>query len=253
MRWDPDRYLTYAAPRLRPGLELLARVPDVAPRRIVDLGCGPGNLTARLAERWPDAAVVGIDSSPEMLARARRDHPRLTWVEEDITAWQPNAPVDLVFSNSTLHWLDDHETVFPRLRSWVAPGGVIAVQMPDNWREPTHRIPADILDDGTWPVAASAALLRDRVSAPESYAGWMQPGRVDMWRTTYYEQFSERDPVWNWYTGSLLRPVLEALEDEDRQRFIARCQARYVAAYPPGAANVTTVPMSRLFLVTQAA
>jgi trans-aconitate 2-methyltransferase len=251
--WDPDRYLRFADHRTRPGIELLARIPEVEARNIVDLGCGTGHLTALLAERWPDATVEGIDSSEEMAERARNDHADLTWTVADISQWEPDEPVDLIYTNATLHWLDDHENLFPRLRSYLSDKGVMAVQMPDNWWTPTHRIPAEVFDQGGWPEAANQALLRDRLSPPESYDQWIQPAEVDMWRTTDYQRLTGENPVWTWVTGSLLRPVLAALEGEDLERFTEICQARYYETFPPGPNGVTLLPFSRLFLVAQAA
>lgn len=252
MSWDPDRYLRFADHRTRPGLELLARIPDVAPRTIVDLGSGTGHLGARLAERWPEAIVAGIDSSPEMVGRARLEHPGIEWAVADIATWRPAEPVDLIFSNAALHWLDDHPALFARLRSHLAPRGVLALQMPDNWDAPTHRIPAEVLDEGGWPEPARAALLRDRLSQPAAYAEWVQPASVDLWRTTYYQRLTGDEPVWTWVTGSVLRPVLDALDGTDRERFAAACRARYAEAYPEGPDGVTTLPFSRFFLVARA-
>jgi trans-aconitate 2-methyltransferase len=252
MAWDPGQYLRFAADRSRPGKELLARIPDVEASTIVDLGCGTGSLTSLLARRWPAARVVGIDASPEMIERARADHPDVEWVLGDIATWEPDGPVDLIFSNATLHWLDDHETVFRRIRSRLAPDGVIAVQMPDNWAAPTHRIPADVLDHGHWPPAARAALLRDRLSRPIDYARWIQPAEVDLWRTTYFQRLTGADPVWHWVTGSVLRPVIGAMDDDEASRFTETCKARYRAAYPVARDGTTTLPFSRLFLVGRA-
>jgi trans-aconitate 2-methyltransferase len=247
--WDPDRYLRFADHRARPGLELMARIPDIDARAIVDLGSGTGQLAARLAERWPAASVRGVDSSAEMVERARVDHPAIDWTVGDIAAWQPSEPVDLLFSNAALHWLDGHDTLFRRLRSFLAPGGVLAVQMPDNWAAPTHRIPAGVLDEGQWPAAAREALLRDRLADPGDYASWLAPAGVDLWRTTYYQRLTGDDPVWTWVTGSVLGPVLAALDEPDRERFGGVCRARYRLAYPAGPDGVTTLPFSRLFLV----
>ncbi len=250
--WDPDRYLRYADHRARPGLELLGRIPDVGARRVVDLGCGTGALTAVLADRWPDAEVTGIDASPEMIARARSDHPGITFEIADIQTWRPDGRIDVVYSNATLHWLDDHADVFAMLRSWLDPGGVLAVQMPDNWDAPTHRIPSQILGEGEWPGEVGAALLRDRLADPEDYASWVQPAIVDMWRTTYFQRLDGDDPVWTWVTGSLLRPVLAALDDDDRARFGAACRDAYRRAYPRRADGITTLPFSRLFIIATA-
>lgn len=251
MPWDPDHYLRFANQRIRPGLELAARIPDIEARHIVDLGSGTGRLTAHLAARWPEASVVGVDSSVEMVDRARLEHPELKWVVADIANWRPDQPVDLLFSNATLHWLDNHDELFPRFRSHVSPGGAVAVQMPDNWQEPTHSIPTAVLDEGDWPEAARSAWLRDRLSSPASYARWIQPADVDLWRTTYYHPLTGDDPVWNWVTGTALRPVLAALEGADEERFARICRDRYAQAYPPGPDGITTLPFSRLFFVAQ--
>lgn len=252
MAWDPDRYLRFADHRTRPGMELAFRIPDIDARSIVDLGSGTGHLTAHLAERWPEASILGIDSSEEMVERARFDHPSLEWVVGDVGTWQPKEPVDLLFSNAVLHWVDDHAALFPRLRSYLAPGGVMAVQMPDNWKAPTHLIPARVLDEGEWPEQARSALMRDRLSQPAEYAQWLQPARVALWRTTYYQLLTGDEPVWTWVTGSVLRPMLAALEGSEKDRFSETCRARYLDAYPTGEDGVTTLPFSRLFLIAQA-
>ena len=252
MAWDPDRYLHFADQRLRPGVDLLARIPDINPRQIVDLGCGTGNLTAQLARRWPEAKVTGIDSSEEMVEHARRTDPSIAWRIGDIETWVPDGPIDLIFSNAALHWVDDHQTQFKRLRSFLADGGVLAVQMPGNWDAPTHRIPADVLDSEEWPDAASTSLLRDRLAPPAMYADWTQPATVDMWRTTYFQKLTGDDPVWTWVTGSVLRPVLANLGPADRERFERRCRTRYREAYPVEPDGSTVLPFSRFFIVAQA-
>ena len=188
-----------------------------------------------------------------MIEAARRDHPTIDWQVADISQWEPDRPIDVLYSNATLHWLDDHHRLFPRLRSWVTDsGGTLAVQMPDNWREPSHRIPADLLDDGSWPATAVDALLRDRLSRPEHYRRWLQPSTVDQWRTTYYQQLTGPEPVWTWVTGSVLRPVLAALDEADRDRFADRCRRRYAEAYPSDANGTVLLPFSRLFLTATA-
>lgn len=254
MSWDPGHYLRFADHRLRPGVELLNRVDVDDPSIIVDLGCGPGNLTALLFERWPDASVTGVDSSSAMIDRARADHPDITWVKADIASWEPDGPVDVLYSNAALHWLGNHDRLFPRLFSWLKQGGSMAVQMPDNWDAPTHRVPADVLDEGRWPEAARTALPRDRVAAPRQYLEWLFPASVEVWRTTYFQQLSGHDPIWEWVTGSVLRPVLAVLDDPQRARFEAECRERYRRAYPlfqrsAEDAPATILPFSRLFLV----
>lgn len=252
MTWDPDRYLRFADQRARPGLELIARIPDIDPSIIVDLGCGPGNLTAVLAERWPNAKVIGLDSSPEMIERARADYPSIDWRVGDIGTWLPDRPVDVIYSNAALHWMDDHDLLFPRLRGHLSDHGVLAVQMPDNWRAATHQVPASILDEGYWRIEAREALMRDRLSTPEQYLDWVQRADVDMWRTTYFQQMSGDDPVWEWVNGSLLRPVLAEFDEVERERFSAVCRRRYREAYRINGDGVTVVPFSRLFLLASA-
>jgi trans-aconitate 2-methyltransferase len=132
MAWSPDLYLKFADHRLRPALDLMAQVTLAAPRHIVDLGCGPGNVTAVLRSRWPDARITGVDASPEMLAKARNAMTDVEWIEADVAAWRPDRPADLVYSNAALHWLPDHARLFPHLLTIVAPGGQLAVQMPRN-------------------------------------------------------------------------------------------------------------------------
>src|SRR5215475_13422910 len=148
--WDPRQYLKFADHRLRPALDLLAQIPLEAPAAVYDLGCGPGNITRLLAERWPAARVTGIDSSPEMLTKARQEAPAIAFAQADIARWAAPAPVDLLFSNSTLQWLEDHTTLFPRLLGQLAPGGVLAVQMPHNHDAPSHVLMRAAAEAGPW-------------------------------------------------------------------------------------------------------
>ena len=252
MAWDPDRYLQFADLRTRPGLELIARIPDLEPKQIVDLGSGTGNLTSVIAERWPEAEVAGIDSSPKMVERAAHDHRSVAWQMVSIEDWSPSSPVDLIYSNATLHWLDDHEALFRRLRSYLSVTGVLAVQMPDNWGAPTHVIPQRILDDGSWSEPAAQSMMRDRLSKPDRYRSWTQPSDVEMWRTTYFQTLTGVDPVWTWVTGSVLRPVLAHMGPAERSRFEELCKEGYRRAYPPASNGETTLPFSRLFLVARA-
>ena len=251
MTWSPDRYLRFADHRLRPGLELLARIPDVPATSIVDLGCGPGNLTAHVAARWPEARTVGIDSSPEMIARARGDHPELEFVEHDIATWVPDETVDVVFSNATLHWLDHHGRLFPRLLDFLRPGGVLAVQMPNNWAAPTHSVPKEVLAGPDWDESQRRLLATDRVDDPADYRRYLidHAESVDLWQTTYFQELRGPDPVFEWTSGSLLRPVLTALEGDDLRRFTDAVRQGYRDAYPPDHTGTVLLPFTRLFVV----
>lgn len=187
-----------------------------------------------------------------MIERARTDHPHMRWSIGDIETWDPRRPVDLIDANAALHWLDDHAEVFPRLRSFLTGGGVLAVQMPDNWRAATHRMPAEVLNGPDWPDDVRSELPTDRLAAPEDYIEWLQPAQIDAWRTTYFHQLTGDDPVWTWVTGSVLRPVLAGLALTDRDRFSEECRQRYREAYPRAADGTVTLPFSRLFIVARA-
>lgn len=249
--WDPDRYELFADHRLRPGLDLLARVGPFSPRRVVDLGCGTGRLTEIIAERNPDAQVTGLDASEEMLDRARSGQSKIRWVRADVETWAPDQPHGLIFSNAALHWLDDHEGLFGRLGDAVPSGGVLAVQMPDNWNEPTHTIPAALVDGPEYDDVADA-LLRKRVTEAAAYRRWLGAGLdVETWTTTYHHALSGADPVLHWVMGSVLRPVIDALDDARRANFLTECGRRYREAYPPEPDGSTILPFRRLFIVAR--
>lgn len=250
MSWDPDRYERFSDHRLLPGLELLQRIPDIDPRSVVDLGCGTGTLTAIVAGRWPNAQVTGLDNSQQMLERTPSELPNVTWERRDIASWRADHPVGLIFSNAALHWLDDHAGLFGRLVTSLDTGGVLAVQMPDNWTQPTHRIPAAVLDDGDYPHEARRALLRNAVARAEDYRRWLGPDvDSDIWSTTYNQKLSGEDPVLEWVRGSVLAPVIRALEDP--RPFLTECATRYRSAYPPQPDGSTVLPFRRLFIVAR--
>lgn len=251
MTWDPDVYGAFSDERLRAGLDLLGRVPNIDPSLVVDLGCGTGTLTSVLARRWPKARVVGIDASEEMLERVPSD-PNLEWRQDNITDWQPTEPVGLIFSNAALHWVEDHERLFARLASALDDGGVLAIQMPANWTAPTHRIPTQILEDGDYGADARDRLLRDRVADHADYRSWLGTDMdVETWSTTYHHMLGGPDPVLAWVRGSILAPVVGALDVVTAQRFLDECAHRYRAAYPPEPDGSTILPFTRLFIVAR--
>jgi trans-aconitate 2-methyltransferase len=251
--WSPERYLAYGGERARPALDLLARVPLDAPRRVYDLGCGPGTVTDLLAERWPEAAVVGVDSSAEMLARAPAG--RIDWVRADIAEWTPAEPADLIFSNAALHWLDDHAALIPRLRGFLAPGGVLAVQMPNNFARPSHTCLAQAADAGPWRERVRAVLRPAPVAAPEVYFDLLAPvaAAVDVWETDYYHLLpaGAEHPVVAWTRGSVLRPLLAAA-GADADAVLAAYADAVAAAYPLRADGTVLFPFKRLFIVARA-
>jgi trans-aconitate 2-methyltransferase len=259
MPWQPSQYLQYAGERLRPALDLLARIPLEHPRTIVDLGCGAGNVTKFLGERWPEARIVGVDSSPEMLDEARAatgGDARYEFVAADVAGWQPDRPVDLVYSNAALHWLPAHAVLIARVAAMVAPGGALAVQMPDNFRAPSHTLVADIARGARWRAKLAPVLRDPPVATAAEYFAWLAPlmRNVDIWLTEYLQVLAPRNdgdhPVAAWTKGTWLVPILAALADEaERAEFLREYMRRLGAAYPAREDGTTLFPFRRLFIV----
>ncbi|HXH80368.1 trans-aconitate 2-methyltransferase [Nocardioides sp.] len=248
--WDPQRYLTYADERGRPFVDLLARVGASAPTTVIDLGCGPGNLTQLLAERWPDARVSGLDSSTEMITAARASGGAdIEWAVADLRDWTAPEPVDVLVSNATLQWVPDHLSLLPRLVDQVAPGGWFAFQVPGNFDEPSHTIRTEIAgrapyDELTRDVAVpSSHDLRDYFEALASLGM-----RVDAWETTYLHVLTGEDPVFTWVSGTGARPTLQALPPDLRADFEAEFKQRLADAYPVRDGRVL-LPFRRIFVV----
>lgn len=255
--WQPEQYGLYADERGRPFHDLLARVrPDDEPRLVVDLGCGPATLTATLAQRWPGARVIGVDSSAEMVAAARGVRSGVEVVEADLTTWTPPGPVDVIVANAVLHWLPGHLALLGRLVGWLAPGGWIAVQVPANFGEPTHTLLRELRADPRWSahLAAARSPSEAGVASPEEYlAALMDAGcDADVWATQYVHLLPGDDPVLEWMRGAGARPTLAALPDDARPAFEAEYAARLRRAYPRrryGETEATALPYRRIFLV----
>lgn len=255
--WDPDVYLAFASYRARPFHDLVARVArllDREPRTIVDLGCGPGQLSTVLRTRWPHARVVGVDSSPQMIARARADStdPSTTYVLGDVTDWRPAEPVDLIISNATFQWVPDQLTVIPRLREHLAPGGVLAFSVPHNYAAPSHMLLHQLADETPY-AEHLAGLLRDRgVSAADYLDLLATPDwQVDAWTTTYQHVLPGDDAVFRWIGGTGARPFLQALPERLRAPFSTTFAERLRTAYPQRATG-TVLPFERVFVLTWA-
>lgn len=254
MRWDPERYLDYSAERARPFHDLMGRVAATAPGLIVDLGCGPATLTATLAERWPGARVVGVDSSAEMLAAAGPARAAgVELVQADLREWRPPAPVDVLVSNATLQWVPRHLELLPRLLSYVAPGGWVALQVPGNFTAPSHALLHELADSPRW----RSRLGGDRVQRPTAHdaAGYVAAFAalecaVDAWETTYLHLLPGEDAVLEWMRGTGLRPVLEALDTTERAEFVDHYGAALRAAYPRQPYG-TVLEFRRVFAVAQ--
>lgn len=259
MAWDPAEYLKFGDERLRPGFDLLARIGDLPPGPIVELGCGTGVHTRAIASRWPDRAVAGIDSSAEMLAQAEANPSRVSWLRADIREWNPAGKAALIFSNATLQWLDDHGALFPRLMRQLVPGGVLAVQMPRNFDAPSHTLMRETAAEGDWAPRLAPLLRHDPVARPEIYYDWLvgiAAGGIDLWETEYLHILGgaadAESPVLSWVRGSALRPLLAPLSPAEQADFAARYDAKLKRAYPRRPDGKTLFPFRRIFLVAQA-
>ncbi|EDY48320.1 trans-aconitate 2-methyltransferase [Streptomyces clavuligerus] len=273
--WDPGLYLRHAGHRTRPFLDLLARIPEPgrpgpggggggtrAPLRIADIGCGAGNVTALLAERWPDALITGFDNSPEMVEHARTAHGgptagggRLDFTEGDAHDWLPEGGYDLIVSNAVLHWVPGHRALLGRWAEALNPGGVLAFQVPANFAAPSHTLVAGLVAEPRW---------RDRLGEHGVIASVHEPAEYltrlvglgldpDVWETTYLQLLTGEDPVLDWIKGTVLRPLLTELADDPAatDAFLTELAGRLRTAYPPGPAG-TVLPFRRVFAVARA-
>jgi len=254
MAWDPKTYMTFGAERTRPAAELLARVPDEAPGRVADLGCGPGNSTALLTARWPDAKVDGIDNSEEMLAEARNSGVNAEWVLADVASWSPRENYDVIFSNAALQWVPGHRELLPRLMGFVAPGGTFAMQVPNNFDEPGHTLIRKAAVGKSW--AHKFENVRDwwHVLAPSDYFDVMEghAAALDIWETRYVQVLSGEDAVLAWMSGTGLRPFAAPLNESEKAEFLEIYGAGLRQAYPMRQSGVTLYPFRRLFFVARA-
>ena len=249
--WDPDRYLAYADERGRPFLDLIARIDAEAPRRVVDLGCGPGNLTGLLAKRWPEADVLGVDSSPEMIERAQA--PGVRFAVGDLREWvsEESERVDVLVSNATLQWVPDHLELLPRLVERVNQGGWFAFQVPGNFDEPSHTIRQELAAEDRFAAHTAGVAVPDSHD-PATYLEALAAAgcAVDAWETTYLHVLTGDDPVFAWVSGTGARPTLEALPPGLREEFEEEFRARLRAAYPPHEYGVL-LPFRRVFVVAR--
>jgi len=258
--WDPDQYLKYEDERRRPFADLLARIFQPAPVRIVDLGCGPGNTTAQLLERWPDARILGVDSSAEMIARAKAlEIPgRLEFRHQDLRDWHSDEPVDVLLSCATFQWVDGHVSLFPRFVESLTPGGTFAFQVPNNFSEPSHTLLRELAATDRWSDILQSAIRSAAVLHPQSYLGaLLETGAsVDVWETTYLHVLQGPDAVLQWIRGTGLRPFLAALDQSgsptDADDFLTSYSAALRAAYRRDAQGRTVFPFRRIFAVATA-
>ena len=250
--WSPSTYLKFEDERTRAAVDLLARVPHADARRVVDVGCGPGNSTELLVRRWPNADVLGVDNSPAMLEAARRRLPGARFEAADARAWVPGPDVDLVFANATYQWVGDHLAQLPRVLAALKPGAALAVQMPDNLASPTHRLMSETAEAGPW-AARLAHAARAPLPPPGAYYDALAPlaARFDIWRTEYQHPLADAGAIVEFVRATGLRPFLDPLSDDERAAFLADYRARIAAAYPPRADGRVLLAFPRLLFVAQ--
>jgi trans-aconitate 2-methyltransferase len=251
-RWNPTTYLQFSDERSRPFFELLARVDLIRASSVVDLGCGPGQLTATLAERWPEASVLGVDSSAEMIDAARRhESDRVRFELRDLRTWASPTPVDAIVSNATLQWVPKHRELLPRLVDMLEPGGWLAFQVPGNFDEPSHRLLRELAADARF-AAATKEVVFPSSHDPEVYLADLAAlgCGLDVWETTYLHVLDGPDPVFRWISGTGARPVLQVLEGPLLDEFVAEFKAGLRDAYPTRD-HGTVLPFRRVFCVAR--
>lgn len=250
--WDAQLYLRFANERTQAASDLAARVQLASPRGIVDLGCGPGNSTAVLRARWPQARISGVDHSAEMLAEARRTYPAGAWFQTDIAGWTADQPYDLVYSNAALQWVQGHAQLIPHLLAQVADGGALAVQMPAHSGSPLHLRMRQIALDARWRERMGGAINAIVEEPPAYYYGLLAPrcARVEMWETEYIHVLDSAAGILDFARGTALRPYLEALGNaEDQERYLGLLADAIVHDYPQQADGKVLFPFRRLFFI----
>jgi trans-aconitate 2-methyltransferase len=269
--WDATLYLRFGGERARPFFDLLARVGAEMPRYVIDMGCGPGNLTATLAERWPSAAVCGVDNSPQMIETARQhasapalrsvgspgsgsvmtNHaPGLSFMLDDVRHWEPQSLPDVIVSNAVLQWVPGHRDLLVRWADQLADGGWLAFQVPGNFDQPSHLILREMAASARWRSLLRDVELNRQSADPAEYAELLAGAgcEVDAWETTYVHILQGENPVLEWYRGTGLRPVLAVLDADQAADFLAEYGEKIRVAYPPGPFG-TLLPFRRVFTV----
>jgi trans-aconitate 2-methyltransferase len=253
MAWDPTQYDKFKKERSRPFFDLLAQLDEIAPKTVADLGCGTGELTAELAKKWPQAEVVGVDSSPEMLEKSKAyANEHLRFRTAAMEEWTPSGPIDLIFSNSAFHWLKPHEAQIQRIASFVAPGGTLAFQAPNQFKEPTHVIMQEVRNAPEWKSRVGSETADSYMADPRWYIDALgaMGFQVRVFETLYHQVVEGDDPVLEWLKGTSLRCILDKLPPSDQERFAAECGAKLRAAYPKREGG-TLFPYRRMFVIAK--
>lgn len=252
MAWSAQQYLKFENERTRPARDLLAQVPLETAQRAIDLGCGPGNSTELLVERFGAGNVSGIDSDADMLEKARSRLPGTPFVMADVATWRPVEKADLFFANAVFQWLPDHMPVLEKLMDSLNPGGVLAVQMPDNLAEPSHAAMEETGADGPWAdILADGKLRRAPLPSPADYIDALgaRASRIDVWHTLYYHPMEGPEAIVEWVKGTGLRPYLQAVGPQHETAFLDKYRDRMDRYYPPMADGRRLLAYPRLFVV----
>ena len=249
--WSPSQYLKFEDERTRPARDLLAVVPLTSATTVIDIGCGPGNSTELLVARFPGAKVVGVDNSPEMLVTAQLRVPSAAFEAADAAKWSPPAPVDLIYGNAVFQWVPDHLAVLERLMGHLAPGGELALQVPDNLDQPTHVLMRTVALEGPWAAKFAAPIAREVIPPVSAYYDRLRPlsARVDIWRTTYHHPLADAAAIVEMVRSTSLRPFLARLDKAEEGAFLADYHRRVAEAYPPLSDGRVLLGFPRLFVV----
>ena len=250
--WDPSNYLRFEDYRTRPAMDLVSRVRVAAPETVIDLGCGPGNSTQVLRDRWPAGRVLGLDSSPGMISAARERHPGQDWALGDIAAWSSDEPVDVVFSNAALQWVPNHARLVPHLFAQVAPDGALAFQIPSREYSSVQSLIESVADDAAWASLMKGARSALTIEEPHVYYDLLAPvaRAVDMWETVYHQVMESPAAIVDWISSTGLRPYLDALDaEEERRQFISLLVQRVASCYPQRSDGMVLFPFRRLSVI----
>jgi trans-aconitate 2-methyltransferase len=259
--WDANLYLKFVDHRLRPALDLMGRLDPANGNRpghaVYDLGCGAGNITRLLAERFPASTVIGIDSSDDMLAKARSQttDARVAFERGDLARFKPSAPPSILYSNAAYHWLEGHIDLFPGLLQLLPAGGQLAIQMPRNHEAPSHGLMRAAANAGPWKARLDRIRGIAPVAEPARYYDVLKPfsAELEVWESIYQQPLTGKDPVAQYTAGTGLRPFLDALEGDERTAFYDTYCRLIAEAYPTRADGITLFPFRRLFIVARRA
>jgi trans-aconitate 2-methyltransferase len=252
IQWDSELYLRYERERTQPSIDLVSKIGVHAPSKIIDLGCGPGNSTRILRERWPSAHIVGLDSSPEMIERAKKNSADIEWKVGDIQSLPQADRFDLIFANASLHWLDDHRTLIQRLMKLVEPSGVFAFQMPALYDQPAAQAVHNLAISRAWSALRLAERYKLHVDTPGDYYNWLSPlsRNIQIWETNYFHELPDHQAIVEFYSSTGLKPYLEGIPSDELSRaFKAAVLEAYKVLFPSQRNGKVLFQFRRLFVV----